>query len=407
MASLHLSLAHFVNHGKFQQPGSARLCFQAGRPGVRIPLLALLLALLLSGCAGHSKQLASPTKLQGYLIPEVVEPEFTKPSPAMLEFLDQYVETGRSKDRTAWSLVWATTDPFVRHFDYQPDLTLPPLETFDQQRGNCLAFSAMFMMMARHLGLKAYYQEVEIPQQWSNDNDTLLVSMHVNVVVDNAFGGSWIVDVSGRSTNGDPGTPRIISDKVVLAQYYNNIGANALADGDLGLAFAYINKAIETQPRLHYLWSNLGVVYSRNEQVEDATHAYLTALDINGNSSMAANNLFLIYEKTGNLTAAAELQKRVDKNRLKNPYYLSYLSAVAYDEGRLEDSRHLAEQAVEINGTEYRFHYQLARTLAREGKRHEAEASLQRFIELAPDDLSVTMAQLDQLPDLFCLTCPE
>ena len=44
----------------------------------------------------------------------------------MLEFLGEHVETGRGKERTAWSLVWAATDPYVRAFHYQPDLTLPP-----------------------------------------------------------------------------------------------------------------------------------------------------------------------------------------------------------------------------------------------------------------------------------------
>jgi Flp pilus assembly protein TadD len=354
---------------------------------------------MLNGCASQPARLQIPSTLQGHTIPAVVEPDFTTPSPAILEFLDEHVEKDRGKEHTAWNLVWAATDPNVRRFYYQPDVTLPPLETFDQQRGNCLAFSAMFMMMARHLGLNAYYQEVEIPQQWSNDNNTLLISMHINVVIEGKHGGSWVIDVSGRS-NSSSRMQRRIDDEVVVAQYYNNIGANALTDGDLGKAFAYITKAIETEPELHYLWSNLGVVYSRNEQLEEATRAYQTALQIDPASTMAANNLYLIYEKTGNLQAGADLQKRVEKNRLKNPYYLAHLSTVAYDEGRLEESRQLAEKALKLQQNEYRFHYQLARTLMREGKRQEAEISLQRALELAPKDLTVTMAQLDQLPDL-------
>jgi predicted Zn-dependent protease len=119
---------------------------------------------------------------------------------------------------------------------------------------------------------------------------------------------------------------------------------------------------------------------------------------------MAANNLFLIYEKTGNLAAAEELRKRVEKNRRKNPYYLSYLASVALEEGRLEESRQLAEKALEIQGNEYRFHYQLARTLVMEGRRTEAEASLQRALELAPEgpprQLLSNLNGEDYLPEL-------
>lgn len=366
-------------------------------------LLCLASLLLLSGCALQTTQLREPAPLLGHAIPPVADANFSRISPAMLDFIDRNVDQDQGKSQTAWSLVWASTDQNIRSFMYRPELTLTPVETFNQKQGNCLSYSAMFMLMARHLGLKAWYQEVEIPQQWNNENDTLLVSMHVNVVVEGDHGSHWVVDVSGRNT-GRSQLQRRISDQVVLAQYYNNLGADALTRNELGEAYAYIRKAIETEPNLHYLWSNLGVVYIRNEQINEATDAYLTALSIDSGSTMAANNLYLIYEKTGNLHAAAELQKRVDKNRRKNPYYLSHLSAVAFEEGRLEESRKLAERAVSLNQGEYRFHYQLARTLIQEGKKPEAEASLQRALELAPEDLSRellgSLDELDHLPEL-------
>jgi len=366
-------------------------------------LLLLPVLLLLGACASQPTLLKQPAPLRGYTVPTVSEPNFSQISPAMLDFLDQYVEQQRGREEATFSLVWAATDQNLRRFDYRPELTLPPTETFDQKAGNCLSFSAMFMMMARHLGLKAWYQEVEVPQQWSNNNDTLLVSMHVNVVIESTRSdASWVVDVSGMD-NSRYRLQRRIRDSVVLAQYYNNLGVDALTQGDLGRAYAYFNKALETEPGLHYLWSNLGVVYSRNEQLDDAMQAYLAALKLDSGSTMAANNLYLIYEKTGNLQAGAELQKRVEKNRRKNPYYLAHLSTVAYDEGRLEESRELVEKALKLQQNEYRFHYQLARTLAREGKRLEAEASLQRALELAPADAAENLAHLtgvEILPEL-------
>lgn len=371
------------------------------------PLYLALLCLsglwLLSGCALQATQLREPAPLLGHTIPPVADANFTQISPAMLDFIDRHVDQDSRRTQTARSLVWASADPNIRPFLYRPELTLPPVETFDQEQGNCLSYSSMFMLMARHLKLDAWYQEVEIPQQWNNENDTLLVSMHVNVVVEGDHGSHWVVDVSGRNT-GPSQLHRRIPDHVVLAQYYNNIGADALTRNELGEAYAYIRKAIETEPKLHYLWSNLGVVYNRNEQVDAATEAYLTALKLDPGSTMAANNLYLIYEKTGNTLAAAELQKRVAKNRRKNPYYLSHLSAVAFEEGRLDDSRKLAERAVKLDQTEYRFHYQLARTLLEAGKRSEAEASLQRVLQLAPEvlkpELVGNLVELSHLPEL-------
>jgi len=368
-----------------------------------LPLLLLPLFLTLGACASQATYLKQTAPLRGLTVPTVSEPNFSQISPAMLDFLDKYVEQRRGKEKATFSLVWAATDQNLRRFDYRPELTLSPTETFDQNAGNCLSFSAMFMMMARHLDLNAWYQEVEVPQQWSNNNDTLLVSMHVNVVIESTrSGASWVIDVSGMD-NSRYRLQRRIKDSVVLAQYYNNRGAEALTEGDLGWAYAYFTKAIETEPGLHYLWSNLGVVYSRNEQLDDAMQAYLAALKLDSGSTMAANNLYMIYEKTGNLQAGADLQKRVEKNRRKNPYYLTHLSTVAYDEGRLEESRELVEKALKLQQNEYRFHYQLARILGSEGRRSEAEASLQRALDLAPADAAENLAHLtalEALPEL-------
>jgi Flp pilus assembly protein TadD len=193
---------------------------------------------------------------------------------------------------------------------------------------------------------------------------------------------------------------RRISENAVLAQYYNNLGADALTNEDLAGAYAYFTKAIQTEPDLHYLWSNLGVVYSRNEQLMDAKQAYLTALGIDSSSTMAANNLYLIYEKTGDLAGANELQKRVEKNRRKNPYYLANLSAGALEEGRVADSKDLLLKALDLHENEYRFHYDLARILVLEGDHEKALVSLQRALELAPKDFQVSVTQLYNLPDL-------
>ncbi|NIQ94756.1 MAG: hypothetical protein GWN87_11495, partial [Desulfuromonadales bacterium] len=47
------------------------------------------------------------------------------------------------------------------------------------------------------------------------------------------------------------------------AQYYNNLGVEALLASDLPVAWARFRQALRTDSDLAYLWSNLGVVYNR------------------------------------------------------------------------------------------------------------------------------------------------
>ncbi len=366
--------------------------------GARIAGTLLLLAALLAGCASPHRTVRDLEPLSGQPVPVIAVPDFTQVTPAMAAFLEQNVPAEGSRDKRAWSLVWAATDRNVLAFDYDPSVTLTPAETFDRRTGNCLSFSLMFVAMARHLGLNAWYQQVEIPPQWDAARDTLLVSMHINVVLENGP-VAWVVDVSGE-TSARSRRLRKVPDHEAAAQYLNNLGGAALTRADLGKAWAYFAAALRLAPGLSYVWSNLGVVYNRNGQVLAAAEAHRTALDIDPGNTIAANNLFVLYEQQGEFEAAMALQARVDRHRRNNPYYLMHLSAEALAEGRLADSRELLQQAIELKGREYRFHYELARTLAAEGDLAAAENSLARAVALAPEDALGTNLQVQNLPEL-------
>ena len=136
-----------------------------------------------------------------------------------------------------------------------------------------------------------------------------------------------------------------------------------------------------------YVWSNLGVVYRRNEQTSDAIKAYRFALQLDPDQTVAMNNLFLIYEEEGDLESAAALQKRIDKIRRKNPYYLLHLAEVANEERRYLDAISLLNRAIRLDENEYRFYYTLAQSQYYAGETEIARASLDRARQLAPTNL--------------------
>jgi Flp pilus assembly protein TadD len=171
------------------------------------------------------------------------------------------------------------------------------------------------------------------------------------------------------------------------AQYYNNLGADALVDFELSTAYAYFRKALETDPNEAYVWSNLGVVLRRNGQTDDAIFAYETALKIDPDLNVALNNLYTIHEEDENFEAAQQLERRVERNRRKNPYYLHHLAEIANEEQRYSDAVTLLNRAIRIKENEYRFHYTLAQSQSLSGNPEIAEASLDRARQLAPPNL--------------------
>lgn len=376
-----------------KRPYPQRLAFSVGARA-----LAVTLALSLGACA-NQKPFGDPVaSLHGQVIPPITDFDFHAVTPAMEAFTAQHTGAKGSRDQRAGTLIWALTNEFMFPFAYDPGLTLSSVETFEQHSGNCLSFSSMLVAMARRAGLEAWYQEVEIPPQWQSVNRTLLVSMHINVVIQGNH-DQWVVDISGKDSSKGRKVKRI-SDADAKAQYFNNQGAGALTAGNLALAYAYFRKAIAISPDQAYLWSNLAVVYTRNNQSEDARRAYLAALDIDGDNPVAANNLYMIYKRAGNYDAAQKLLARVERHRRTNPYYLFHLSSLAYEEGRYEESREMLEKAIVLKEQEYRFHYELARLQAADGDLVAAEASLERALQLAPDLPWLGSAEVDRLPPL-------
>ena len=219
--------------------------------------------------------------------------------------------------------------------------------------------------------------------------------MHVNAVVQDAR-SKYVVDVSGAK-RAKWVRIRKLSDAEAEAQYYNNHGADALVNNDLARAFAYMEKAIRIAPDTSYIWSNLGVVYNRNGQVEDAKQAYQVALKINPAEMVALNNLHTILVQEGDQVQARKLSSRVKRHRLKNPYYLHRLSSQALDERRYEDAIALLKRAIKLNKEEYRFHFTLAHSLLLNGEKDAALRSLGQAKQLAPLNGELETFSLDEL----------
>jgi Flp pilus assembly protein TadD len=313
-------------------------------------------------------------------VPDV---ELLRLTPEMLEFANQHAHYGGKLGGTAWTLAQATLDPRLLDFEYDPLVTLPADEAFRVRKGNCLAYSSMYIAMARAAGIQAWFQEVHVPPQWSSVNDTLLVGKHVNVsVMDRTT--PYTVDVSSRARE-TLEEARRLSDEEALAQYYNNLAVNALVFGDLPVAYAYVRKALEIDPHEAYLLSNLGIILKRNGQLEDAARAFETALQYDPDQPVPLNNLYTIYEARGDVSAAEEIRNRVERHRLRNPYYLHHLAENLMEERRYHEAIDLLEKAIRIEDEEYRFHYALAQSQFEVGLQQPARASLQRAIELVPD----------------------
>jgi tetratricopeptide (TPR) repeat protein len=356
--------------------------------------LALIAALspMLSGCAHQAVGQITfpPLEAQPERIIENVD--ILAVSDEMNRFLDRYAASDLDKNERAWSLVHALSDRMLMRFEYDSYLTLTAQQAFAQHTGNCLAYSSLVVALARAAGLKAWFQEVGVPPNWDSAEETMLVGKHINAVVQTPR-GHYTLDVSGEELL-DTYRKRKVSDAEATAQYYNNMGVDALLEDDLPEAWAYFDKALKTSPDSGFIWSNMGVVYNRNGQTDQAQRIYESALSIDSGHMTAAHNLYKIYEEQGDTEAADELRSKVNRHRNKNPYHLAARSKEASEAGQHDEASRLLRRAIRLESSDYRLHLALAESLFLEGEDKAARKSLERARKLAPDapELSSALA---------------
>ncbi len=315
----------------------------------------------------------------------VEEQEVLALSVQMREFLDAHVDRKGSDLLKLRQVVSAIvgSDTFGVEYD---DRTRTASETFRIRRGNCLSFSNMFVAMARHVGLKVAYQEVDVPPDWTLENDTFVLNQHVNVHVDLGSAGTRVVDFN----IGDFKTSyemRMISDTRALAHYYNNIGVERMQAGDTASALACFRRAIADNDRgFSPAWTNLGTLYLRNGDRAHAEAAYLQALQASNWDLVAMSNLTRLYELSGERERAAAYQKRVIHHRWLNPYYRYELARRAYSAQRYEEAIGHLKYAIRKRPKEDQFYFLLGLTYLEKGDAQTARSWLARAQEVAATD---------------------
>jgi Flp pilus assembly protein TadD len=303
--------------------------------------------------------------------PVIPTTEVMAVSPEMRTFIDAHVHRKDANNLKLRELVAAivSRDTFGLQYD---EHTRTAAQTFRARRGNCLSFAAMFIAMARDLGLRAEFQEVDIPPDWSLDKDTFVLSRHINVFVDLGIAGRLGIDFNNADFRSSYDMRRI-TDARALAHFYNNVAVERMQAGDTAAAVANFREAINVDASgFSPAWMNLGTLYLRHGDTLYAEAAYLEALRADRSNLSVMSNLAELYESEGEAERAAGYRKRVIRHRMRNPYYRYQLAREAFESGDYDAAiRHL-KYAVLEKQNEDRFYSLLSLCYARKGDEQAA-----------------------------------
>jgi Flp pilus assembly protein TadD len=350
-------------------------------------VLAVAILLLSGGCSSTSPprpdlrafDLLSADNFDGAVTLSIPIPpdEVFALDDEMRAFVRTHVASTRSSQARLRRLLEGMQSHGLFDLIYAQDVTRTARETFHQRRGNCLSFTILFVALAREAGLRAHYQMVSMPPVWSNNDDVIVVSNHINVIVRTGTEGNFTVDFNLVESRGSY-PQRQVDDDYALALFYMNQGAERLIAGDASASFTLLKAAIETSPGIPGPWSNLGMLYARHGLHRHAEAAYLQALAASPQNPTVMTNLTSLYQQTGDNELAEAYRRRIRAYQQRNPYFHYALAQQAYVNGEFDHTLERLQSALRLNRNEHQFHFLRALALHQLGEPAEAEKSLAR-----------------------------
>ncbi len=227
-------------------------------------------------------------------------------------------------------------------FSYDQKVTLPGKRAFKERRGNCLAFTSMFVSLARSIGLPGFLVMVQRTPTVERDEDIVVVNRHVVAGYSEAS-RLYLFDFYERSETPYIQT-RVIDDLAASALFHTNFGGDAIREGDVERAELNFRIATQLGPELAAPWIGLGVIQFRQGRLESALESYRHALEVEPGNPSALTNLAHLYRRQG-LEDQAGAALRAAGEGSSSPFTLIALADSEMAQGDVRRARHYLRKA--------------------------------------------------------------
>ena len=326
---------------------------------IRSPRRAAVLALLLlgvslsGGCASSGSgtldnaQIARELRNRG-LDPDTVVIPFQM-NDEMRDWAHKLVPHDTAPEKrleTLLSGLVSSDSPDKLKVEYEARYTGTAEEVFRTRKANCLAFTSLFVGMAREIGIPAFFLDVDDVERFEKEGDLVVVSGHVSA----GFGSGHDVKILDFSAAPQTSYRRVhrISDMTAVALFHSNRGGELLRSGKQGEALPWLRKAVTIDPELSGAWINYGVALRRNGDLAEAEAAYRKALEVDPEAVSAYQNLAALLRHQGKMKEAEDLMTLSSRLGSRNPFIYLSLGDLSLSHGRIDEARRFYKRALRL-----------------------------------------------------------
>lgn len=271
---------------------------------------------------------------------------------------------------------------------YHRGYTGTAIETFESGQANCLAFTHLFVGLARELKLPVFYLKVDDLQSFEREGDLVVVSGHITA----GFGSisrPRILEFTIFPA-ADYQSLHPLSDLGAVALFYSNRGAELLLSGDREGALVWLETAVRIDPALPEASTNLGVVYRRLGRMEEAEAAYRRALEVDPEYVSAYRNLSaLLLRIEGRREEGRQILELTDQRQSRNPFNYLALGDLALSQGHVADAERYYRRALQLGPDLAEASAAMGQWALAAGRRQRARRWYRKAARLDPDQARV------------------
>jgi tetratricopeptide (TPR) repeat protein len=278
-------------------------------------------------------------------------------------------------------------------------------QVYYEGKGNCLAYTNLFIGMAREVGIDAVYVDVTTVERVSKEAEVIVNNGHVTGGV--RRGPDVVMIDFTRTPEREYRGAKVLDDFEAIANYYNNqgflYGYYAETAGDMGDNFdpqaaelEMYQMALDVFPNFYRARNNLGVALRRRGRVNEAIEQYNLALEADPKFAEARSNLGAAYYSMGRVDDAIESFELAAKSGGSNGYYDHHLGVIQFQQGDYKEAVRHFKKAISRDSSIADARFYLGECYLKLGERKKAIEAYQKTLEVDPNYLSAR-AKLDAL----------
>ena len=268
-------------------------------------------------------------------------------------------------------------------FEYTPNRSLTAQEAFHERRGDCLAYTQLFVALARQLGLHAYFVHVTEVRDYYEKNGWFFVSSHV-AVGQGTGPNATVIDFTKEITDWRLALYEAIDDGAALALYYNNVAVDLMTSGKPAKAEHLLRFLLEHDPGVVELYNNLGVVLIRQGRHAEALSVLNRGIVRFAAYAPLYTNAIRAAQMLGRPDLSAWYEQRGRALAQDDPYFLFARALRFFEQQRFALAARQFERASAAKPDSPVILAWLARSYLSAGRKHDAADAYGRARKLAP-----------------------